>query len=198
MKSKVPYLDENPYTLFYFICFLYSINGDLGKYNFNNISPLWQMQEPVHDIYSEEIKNFYQSKLSDGQSMGNVFLAMHSDYLNLEVQEEAVVAKSTFYDGDIIMEVRGKVVHENILIDHLQKLGKKQYDGCYGLLAWLDLKTKLLIRPIGISEALMNKSINLQKQENKPKGNCYIEEHFGSKLLVKASDIIPKGDKVIL
>ena len=62
------------------------------------------------------------------------------------------------------------------------------YDGCYGALLWLDLKNKTLLKPRSISEYLIKNSIQAYtKKYNKTNGNCYIVNHFGSKLLVKAS-----------
>lgn len=77
----------------------------------------------------------------------------------------------------------------------MKSLGKNKYDGCFGILIWFDFKAKVLIKPIGISDILFNSSISNQKTI---KGNCYIEHHYGSKLLIKAKDFIPKGSQIVV
>lgn len=48
-------------------------------------------------------------------------MAIHSDYLHLEVREDGhVMAKSTYYENDIILEVRGKVTTEDKIRNKLE------------------------------------------------------------------------------
>jgi hypothetical protein len=50
---------------------------------------------------------------------------MHSDYLHLLVTDQKkVITKSTFYEGDIILEIRGMVVNEDALKANLKRIGK--------------------------------------------------------------------------
>lgn len=116
---------------------------------------------------------------------------MHSDYLNLNVRSDGTVwTKSVYLDSDIILEIRGSVTKEDKLKSLLQKMGKSlyKYDGCFGPLLWLSFKDKILLRPKGLSLNLLQSSIRNSKHEQKDRknGNCYIEPHYDSKLLVRA------------
>lgn len=97
------------------------------------------------------------------------------------------------------MEIRGATVREDKLQHMMLQVGKKVYDNCYGPLLWLDRKARVLLRPKGLSYYLLVSSLahHPSNQTDTSHANCYIGQH-GSKLLVKASRIIYKEDKLIL
>ena len=97
------------------------------------------------------------------------------------------------------MEMRGATVREDKLQYMMLQLGRKAYDNCYGHLLWLDRKARVLLRPKGLSYYLLasNLAHHTNNQTDTSHVNCYIDQH-GSKLLVKASRIIYKEDKLIL
>jgi hypothetical protein len=89
-------------------------------------------------------------------------VALHSDYLHLQIKQDGSVwSKTTFNDSDILMEVRGSVVKHQELVEHLQRLGRtaKAYDGLYGTLLWVNFSLGLLIKPQGISQNLITASL---------------------------------------
>lgn len=128
------------------------------------------------------------------------FVALHSDYLHLTLNPKGFIqAKSLFQEQDILMEMRGATVRQEKLQHMMLQLGRKAYDNCYGHLLWLDRKARVLLRPKGLSYYLLVSSLAhpSSNQTYTPHANCYIDQH-GSKLLVKASRIIYKEDKLIL
>lgn len=144
---------------------------------------------PSADAYSHQIAAHYLSK-PETHLLDSPFLTLHSDYLHLTLAPDGSLwTKSLFQHQDIILEIRGGTVREEKLQQIM--LGRPN---SYGPLLWLDIKEKVLIRPRGASQYLVRSSLveYQSKKGGKVLGNCYIEQQQGSKLLVKASDIIGK------
>ena len=134
--------------------------------------------------YSQEIYDQY-SHLPETKLLKPAFVVPHSDLLNLDVKPDAVYAKTTFLENDIILEVRGKYTTLEKMKPYMQTFNFQSL----GML-WLDRMQGILLMPNSFAQKFL-------ATQGTP-GNCLLELHFNSKILIRATDIIAKGEKIVI
>ena len=110
---------------------------------------------------------------------------------------KCLVARSGYSKYDVIGEVRGSVISygklRRLVEDKIVALDKLP------LLLYLNHHIQLLLSPKNVAKYLFTNP-NYTRSQAFPPGlaNCYLENHFGSKLLAVASrDILP-GEELLL
>lgn len=113
----------------------------------------------------------------------------------------AVLAKTPFRKYDIISEIRGSVIGYGKLKELIET--KTVEKSKLPLLLYLNAEKKYLMSPKNITKYLFSNpcyklNIGAYSGPWAQKANCYIENHFGFKLLVTASRDIEAGEELVL
>jgi hypothetical protein len=132
-----------------------------------------------------------------------LFVTHSSDLLHLQVSEcrlggvayQCLLAKSAFSKYDILAEVRGSIIS----YERLRRVVAEGRVDCQRLptLLYLNHEQQLLISPKNITKYLFTRPRSPTPLEHPPP-NSYLENHFGSKLLVIASRDIAAGEELLL
>lgn len=155
-------------------------------------------EEHLHSIrpqergYEREIREAYKH-------CPQLFVTHSSDLLNIDIHTRNppsypyLVARSTFSKYDVLLEVRGSIISYPRLLRLVQE-GKVESARLPTLL-YLNFEQQLLLSPKNVAKYLFTTP---QPALSSQSPNCYIENHFGSKLLVTASRDIETGEELIL
>lgn len=128
-----------------------------------------------------------------------MFVTHSSDLLNIVLHTRNassypyLVARSAFSKYDVLLEVRGSIISYPRLLRLVQE-GKVETARLPTLL-YLNFEQQLLLSPKNIAKYLFTAQ---QSSPSSQSPNCYIESHFGSKLLVTASRDIAAGEELVL
>jgi hypothetical protein len=145
---------------------------------------------PEERIYEGEIREAYKDS-------PQLFVTHSSDLLNIALHTRTppassfLVARSPFTKFDVLLEVRGSIISYSRLRRLVQE-GRVESARLPPLL-YLNYEQQLLLSPKNIAKYLFTPH-SLPSQSP----NCYIENHFGSKLLVTASRDIAAGEELVL
>jgi hypothetical protein len=153
-----------------------------------------QAVRPQEVAYEQQIRTAYQDS-------PHLFVTHSSDLLHLQVAQrltgttayQCLVARSGFSKYDVVAEVRGAVISYGRLRQAVEegRVERRRLP----LLLYLNFDQQLLLSPKNIAKYLFTAPRPLPLA---PAGNCYIENHFGSKLLVTASRDIAAGEELVL
>jgi hypothetical protein len=158
------------------------------------------VKEELLDSIRPEERNYEREIRETYKHCPQLFVTHSSDLLNITLHTRNapasspyLVARSTFSKYDVLLEVRGSIISYPRLLRLVQE-GKVERAKLPTLL-YLNFEQQLLLSPKNIAKYLFTAP---HPSPSSPSPNCYIENHFGSKLLVTASRDIAVGEEIIL